>query len=306
MKPGILCLLTGTIALAGCASTASGGGTPTVSPKATAAVSAATTPGAKPSGTSDPRPASTGVATVAELPTAQPIPTAHLGPAPRATDAFATGKAALKARKYAEAERDFGIAVAHSENTEAASVLLAISATDAGDYATAYKGYTRASLLSPKNAALVYGAAYSALNSQNYHAAVDYAKQYTAMRPKDVRGYHVKFLAEGHLLQAKQQLKDAHTIVALQPNNAESYNDLGIALGNRQHYGASSVAFTKAIHMRSRYAPYYINRAIIENLNGKPKLALADLETAERYSTDPTMRRNVNLAISNLKRRMHH
>lgn len=306
MKPGILCLLTGTIALAGCASTASGGGTPTVSPKATAAVSAATTPGATPSSASDPRPAVTGVATVSELPTVPPVPTAQLGPAPKPTAAYAAGRAALKARKYAEAERDFQIAVAHSVNTAAASTLLGVSAAAVGDYATAYKGYTRASLLNPRDPGLVYGAAYSALNSRNYHASIDYAKQYISMRPKDVRGYHVKFLAEGHLLQAKQQLKDARAIVSLQPNNAESSNDLGIALGNREQYAASAVAFSRAIRMRPGYAPYYINRAIIENLNGKPKLALADLQTAERDSTDPTMRRNVGLAIANLKKRMYH
>lgn len=304
MKPGILCLLTGTIALAGCASTASGGGTPTSSPRPTAAVSASTTPAATLSGTSDPSPAST--ATVAQISTVRPIATAQLGPAPKPAVAFAAGKAALKARKYAVAERDFQIAVAHGQNMEAASALLAVSALDVGDYATAYKGYTRASLFKPNDPTFVYGAAYSALNEQNYHAAIDYARQYITMRPHDVRGYHVRFLAEGHLLQAKQQFQDARSIVSLQPKNAESYNELGIALGNREKYAASDVAFSRAIRMRPGYAPYYINRAIIENLNGKPKLALADLQTAERNSTNPTIRRNVSLAISNLKRRMHH
>lgn len=306
MKPGILCLLTGTIALAGCASTASGGGTPTSFPKATAAASSAATAPPAPVQTSDPRPAGTRVAAVTGSPTAQAVPTAPLGPAPKPAGALAAGRAAMKARKYSAAERDFQIAVAHNQNTAEAATLLGVAASAAGDYAAAYKGYTRASLLDPKNPALVYGAAYSALNSQDYRAAIDYAKQYIGMRPHDVRGYHVRFLAESHLLEPKPQLADARAIVSLQPNSADSYNDLGIALGNGQKYPASIAAFSKAIQMRPGYAPYYSNRAIIENLAGQPRAALADLETARRDTTSPTLRHSLALAIASLKARMHH
>lgn len=309
MKPGILCLLTGTVALAGCASSASGGGTPAHVPKPTTVVGAVTTPASSTGKTSDPRPAATGVATastVSSASTAQPMATAQLGPAPKPADAYSAGLIAMKQRRYSEAQRDFQIAVEHQQNTEAAASHLGVAALDAGDYPAAYKGYTRASLLKPNDASLIYGAAYSALNSENYHAAIDYARQYIVIRPGDVRGYHVRFLAESHLLQPKQELADARKIVALQPGNAESYNELGIALGNSRQYATSIDAFTRAIKMRPAYAAYYINRALIESMDGKAQAALTDLQTALPRVTSPGLKHNVGLAIANLKKRMRH
>jgi superkiller protein 3 len=220
-----------------------------------------------------------------------------------AFDPYAAGRAALKRHDYKSAVRYFKMAIAHSENLIASEIGLGAAAFALGEAATSYRAYARAATLAPSNPQAVYGAADSAYEAHQYRAAVDYATSYIKLRPKEYAGYKVRFLAEGRLLDAKGQLRDARQLVKLFPHQAESFNDLGIALSNSGKFGSAIQAFTTAIKLLPNTVDYYINRAIAENLDRKPRLALADLETARRLAKDRATQRNLDKAISSLKKK---
>ncbi|MDQ2745606.1 MAG: hypothetical protein M3Z66_25405 [Chloroflexota bacterium] len=222
----------------------------------------------------------------------------------RAADPFAAGKAALQRHDYKAAVRYFKTAIAKREHVIDAEIGLGSASLSLGDFSTAFQAYTRAAVFAPKNPAAAYGAADASLYYQQYHAAVDYASQYIGLRPRDPNGYRLRFLAEGRLAEAKLQLRDARVIIRLQPHQSESFNDLGIALGNVGQNHAAIGAFSSAIKLQPKYAPYYINRAIVENLAKQQRQALADLQTARRLTTDSATRKNLDQAIAKLKKRM--
>lgn len=290
MKLGIILALGGAAALAGCSSQATPTRTPTptkptLAPAATSV--AATTPATTPVPT----------AATARQTTGTPITIA-------AGAGFAEGNADLHAHHYAAAIIAFRNAIIHHQHVSDAYIGLGTAALGLNNFATAYQAYRSAALLAPHNAAIVYYIAYAALHAQDYHGALTYATRYIQMKPNDVNGYHLRLLAYGHLYKPKAQIKDAQTIVRLQPHNAAAFNDLGIALGNDSQFVKSIAAFSKAIKLSPNNPSYYTNRAIAENLDKQPRLALQDLYTARSKTTDPVTRGRINLAIANLKKHL--
>lgn len=287
MKLGAFFLLGGTLALAGCASPLATGPSSTPTPRAPTA--AAIRP------TADPPVAPT-------LP--PPKRVKQVAPASRAP--YDRGRAYMTSHDYRAAEQAFRTSIAQRQHLTSSYDGLGTAAVALRDYATAYRAYKSALGLEPKSPLFIYRAAYTALYARDYHAAVAYATRYITMRPKDAAAYHLRLLAYGGLLNAKKQEEDARTIVRLQPHDANAYNDLGIAMGQRNKYKQAIGAFSQAIRMQPQNGSYYINRAIVENLNKQPTLALADLERARALARDPTTKKQLTTAIGNLEKRMQH
>lgn len=218
---------------------------------------------------------------------------------------YQRGSAFLKAGKYAQAAAAFKQAISKHLNTFGSQVGLGTAEEGLHDYHAALSAYRKAVPLQPKNAFVQYRAAFSALYAGDFHAAVFYATNYISLRPKDVAGYHLRFVANGDLLLHKQQVVDATYEVNLEPHSARSYNDLGIALTNDRQYKKASVAFGKAIALQPNNAEYYMNRGVEENLSSKFSLALRDLERARALTRDPALRKRLDSAIAYLKHHPH-
>lgn len=288
MKSGAFVLLGGMLAVAGCSSQAATGSSPAPTPTATHSVAATSVPAA----TVDPQP--TAALAVKSTPAAVPA----------AGTAFQRGETDLRNRNYAAAKQDFQQAIAAHQHLANSYTGLGTASFELGDFPGAYRAYRSAAALVPTNPAILYYTAYAALRTQDFHATVSYATRYIHLRPRDVNGYQLRLLAYGHLYMQKPQLSDARTIVSLRPHDPGAYNDLGMALSNDGHYQPAVQAFTRAIQLLPSNDGYYTNRAIAENLNKQPKLALRDLYTARSLATDPLTRKQLDEAIANLKKHM--
>lgn len=287
MKSGVLFLLGGTLTLAGCSSQAASGHSPTGAP---APVRSATPQ--PPPAPVDPSPT---VATATLRPAAKTV---------SAANAYERGKADLRAHNYEAAKTEFGLAITTGQHTADSYAGLGTAALNLGDLSTAYHAFRAAAALQPRNPGVMYYASYTALRARDFNAAVAYASRYIQLEPKDAEGYHLRMTAYAHLLKQKPQLNDARQVVALRPRNAGAYNDLGIALGNNSRYGPSIQAFTRAIQLQPSNQAYYTNRAIVENLNKQPKLALRDLYSARSLTHDALTRKQLDEAIANLQKHM--
>jgi Flp pilus assembly protein TadD len=230
---------------------------------------------------------------------ATPTPKRNLGP-------YAAGLADLQARKYAAAETAFRQAIAKHDHVFASYVGLATAASDRHDYGTAYQAYRHAALMQPKNGSLQYQTAFSALYAEDYHAAVQFATRYIALRPKDWRGYHLRFLAYGDLLDRKHQVTDAAQVAKLQPHSASALNDLGIALANDGKYARSEKELTAAIKLDPTNPIYYSNRGQAEYQEKKLQAALRDFEKARALTKDKLRRKQLDAAIAYLRKQIHH
>jgi Flp pilus assembly protein TadD len=256
-----------------------------------------------------------------------------------ASSPFAAGVAAMNAHKWAEAEKQFRLAISRKDHLERAYAGLGTAATWLNDYRTAFFAFKKAVALDshdleaqqglaqaatqikdfydayhayvemvkafPKNPYYVYQTAYSALYAADSHAAVSYATTYIKLAPTDWRGYHLRFLAYGNLLKHKEQVQDASKVVQLRPHDPTAYNDLGIALANDQQYKKSISVLTNAIRLDPKYALAYMNRGISESLNGQEKLAIQDLDVARSLTHDTKLQKQINALIHYLQRRAH-
>jgi len=241
--------------------------------------------------------------TVAVAPTHVVATVPSIGPAPKGS-AYSKGKTYLVRGRYTLAESEFRKSISQGADVPASYHGLARAAEGRRDYATAYRAEKKAQHMQPTNVVYTYGAAYAALYAKDYHGSVAYASQYIKMRPKNPNGYHLRFLAFGGLLMHKQQVADAAMVVNLQPT-ASAWNDLGIAFSNDSRLPRAIAAFTKAIQLKPKVAAFYMNRAIVENLDKRPDLALRDLTTARTFARDARTRKTIDVAIKNLKTRSH-
>jgi|SRR5947209_1359027 len=222
------------------------------------------------------------------------------------TSDYSAGQAALKARRYTAAVRYFQAAIDHHVRVFDAYIGLGTADVALARYADGFRAYRRAASLQPRNAGVLYKAAYAALNANDYHNAVAYATRYLALKPHDGNGYHLRFLAYGGLLDAKHQLDDARLVARYEPNSATAFNDLGIALAQNRQYKASEAALTKAIALQPGNWQFYKNRGLAEYRNNQLTLALHDFQRAERLVKDPLQRSNLRAAIAVLQKQMHH
>jgi Flp pilus assembly protein TadD len=160
--------------------------------------------------------------------------------------------------------------------------------------------------MQPREPAVLYGAAYSALGSRSFHAAVQYATRFLRLQPKSYDGYHVRFLAYGNLLMPKQQVKDASMEVRLQPRNPDAYEDLGIAYVNNQKYAQARTVFTKAIKLHPGTFEYYSNRAAAEVYGKQPELAVKDLKKARSLAPNAATKQNLDRDIKAVEKQIQH
>jgi Flp pilus assembly protein TadD len=220
--------------------------------------------------------------------------------------AYDAGQAALKAGQYASAVRDFRAAVDHRQHLPDAYVGLGTAYVGLGRFANAFQAYRQAAGVEPKNADVLYKTAYAALYSDDYHNAVSYGSRYIALRPNDPKGYHLRFLAYGGLLDAKHQLADARQVSKLEPNNPSALNDLGIGLVQNKQYSAAEKVLGRAIALQPGNWQFYKNRGLAEYQNHQFPLALKDFQRAEALTKDPVQRSNLKAAIAFLQKQMHH
>lgn len=223
-----------------------------------------------------------------------------------ASGAYARGLVDLRRQRYAAAEKEFKAAIAHRDHLVQAYAGLGTAAIGLRDFITALNAYRHGAALSPRDPNFQYRASYSALYADDFHAAVKYATAYIHLRPKDPAGYHLRFLSYGNLLQAKEQLQDAHTEVTLQPKNASAYDDLGIALANSHQYKQAERILTQAIKLQPKNGLFWSNRGQAEYQNRQLVAALHDFQRALVLTTDPTRRKLLVTAISFLKKKTHH
>jgi len=287
MKLGAFFVLGGTLALAGCSSNNAAGHSSTPTPGVVRVI----TPNIPPT-PGDPQ-----IVPTPAVPKPAKI-AAPPGPP------YAKGAAYLRARDYTSAEKQFERSIALRQHVMSSYDGLGTAAFANHDFAIAYSAYRAALKLQPSNPWFLYRAAYTALYARDFHGSVAYATHYIHMKPNNPAAYHLRLLAYSELSQPKPQERDARTIVRLQPHDPNAYNDLGIALGNQSKYGPAIQAFARAIELRPKNFSYYINRAIVENLDKQQQPALHDMEKAHSLATDPATRRQIGQAITNLKRSM--
>jgi tetratricopeptide (TPR) repeat protein len=220
---------------------------------------------------------------------------------PKNASPFVKGTKYLQAHNYAQAKEQFTLSIKRGQHVADSYADLGTLALEQLKYADAYRAYRSAVKRNPKNPGYEYYAAYSSLYAGDYSSAVSYASRYIRLASKNPAGYHLRFLAYGKLLDAKEQLKDARTVVALAPKAAFAYVDLGAALANDKQPKAAIQAFSQAIRLQPRQGLYYIDRAQAENMTRQTALVLRDLETARSLATDPKTRRQIDQAIAQVK-----
>lgn len=279
MNSRLLCVLTGSVLLAGCGTSTATQPHPTAVPASVTTLPAGATA------------------------TPPPVPTAAATEISSNTDLkdpYRTGVNDLKGRNYQAAAQHFRQAISHHNNTAAAYAGLGNADLRMGKYTQGYRAYTKAATLQPGNANNVYGAALAAYTSKQYPDAIRYATQYINLKPGAAAGYHLRMLAYDSMAQPKPQLKDARQIVKVDPHDPQAYNDLGIAYGNNKKYPQAVAAFTRAISLDRTNYSFYFNRAVFENLTKHRVAALADMKKAE--SLAPT--KQARQAIAALERRV--
>ena len=291
MKVGVLLSLGGVIAVAGCGSNS------TASPPPPTA-----------------RPTATRVAVhLTPVPTAKARPVATK-PAVKATrvritavtQPFEEGKADLRARNYTAAAREFQLSIDRHLHVADSYAGLGTASLALQDFRAAFRAYRTAAAIQPRNTFYLYYTSFAALYARDFQTSVAYATRFIHLEPKNASGYHLRFLGFGQLLMHKKQVIDARMVVRLRPRDANSYNDLGIALANDGKPAQAATAFTHAIQLRPANLSYYMNRAQAENLNGQPNLVLRDLEKARSLARDPGTRRTIDEAIANFKKQTQH
>ncbi len=220
--------------------------------------------------------------------------------------AYDRGRLLLRAHQYAAAAKQFQQAIRLHQNIPASYFGLGTAYFGEGRYPQAYDAFRHASDMNPGNAEYVYKAGLGALYADKAHPAIAYATRFIHLRPRLYSGYHLRFLAFNKALMRKNLLPDARQEVKLRPRDADSWNDLGIALGQNAKYVSSISAFSTAISMRANNYEYYVNRAVVENLNKQPGAALQDLRTARRLAPDGSTRSSIDHAIKGLTASMRH
>ena len=233
---------------------------------------------------------------------ASPSRFAAHGPA----SAYARGQTLLKARQYRQAQLAFQQAIARKDHLALAYAGLGTADIDLGDFKGGFKAYQSAAKLMPTDAAMNYYAGFAALYARAYNWAVTYATKSIQLKPGYYPSYHLRFLAYGRLQNKKHQVSDAKVEVRLLPNNPDTWNDYGIALGNDGQLPQSISAFGKAIKLRPTYWAYYKNRAIIEIYNKQQARALQDFEKAGALAPDAADKKLMADTAAKLKKRMHH
>jgi tetratricopeptide (TPR) repeat protein len=220
--------------------------------------------------------------------------------------AYSTGQSLLKAHRYRAAQTAFRQAIAHKDHLAFAYAGLGTADIDLGDSVAGFKAYQQAAKLLPGSAAMNYYAGFAALYARAYNWAVTYATRSIKLHPNYYPSYHLRFLAYGRLKSKKHQVSDARMEVKLVPNNPETWNDYGIALGNDGQLPQSISAFGKAIKLKPNYWAYYKNRAIIEIYNKQQSRALQDFEKAGALAPDVADKKLMADTAAKLKKRMHH
>lgn len=274
-----LCLLAGTMTLAGCGSQSAKNTNPTAPPS-----------------TGGPA-----TSTSATDPTVAPT---EVGTAVAIGDAYAAGMSDLRRRDFQGSITQFTRAISSRHHLAQAYAGRGTAEFSLAQYAPGFADYRRAAARSPKNASYLYGAAYGALYSSKYKAAVLYATRAIQVQPKNSAAYHLRMLAYGRLVMPKMQLADAKHVARLEPKNAQAYNDLGIANANNRHYQKALVAFGKAIRLQPKNYSFYSNEGVVQNQLKKTRAAIADFKKAEKLAP-ASAKRSLALTISALKKQSH-
>jgi tetratricopeptide (TPR) repeat protein len=263
MNSRLLCVLTGSILLAGCGTTTATTQHPSPVPATATAIPAATTAATQISSVSEPK------------------------------DPYKAGVVEYKGHNYAVAAKRFQQAINAHRNVAAAYAGLGNAELRLGKYADGYHAFVKATNLAPKNPQYLYGAALGAYTVKQYPTTIQYASRFIHLEPKAASGYHLRMLAYSSLARAKPQLADARAIVRLAPRNAQAYNDLGIAYGNNKQYPQALAAFGRAIALSKKSYSFYFNRAVVENLIKEKAAALTDMKKAEALAPTSTSKQAI-------------
>src|SRR5262245_53993761 len=81
---------------------------------------------------------------------------------------------------------------------------------------------------------------------------------------------------------SEANLQSLTEVISRDPNNAESYNVRGSALGRAGRYDEAMADFNRAIELNPNFSRAYFNRALIYRRNGDTQRALADYNAAIR------------------------
>ncbi len=294
MNSRLLCVLAGSVLLAGC-------GTPTAANSHSTPVPATATPLTAPptSGPASPTHVSATQASATQVPATQ-VSATQISVNNDPQNPYTAGMKELRGHNFSAAARHFQQAINKHQNTAGAYAGLGNADLRLGKYADGYKAYVKAAAMQPNNANNLYGAALAAYTSKQFPDSIRYATQYIHLRPRIAAGYHLRMLANDSLARPKPQLADARAIARLDPRDPQAYNDLGIAYGNNKKYTKSMAAFARAIALDRKNYSFYFNRAVIENIMKDRAAALADMQKAKKLA--PTA--STKAAISALERRI--
>ena len=211
----------------------------------------------------------------------------------------------MKQHQYAKAAAEYRVAINRHDRLAVAYAGLGNAQFQLKKYPQAYLSYKQALKLAPKNLGVLYYTAYTALYANDYAGSKKYISQYIKVRRRDAAAYHIRFLAEGRLLDKTGQEQDASIVVQLQPHNADAFDDLGIALSNNNKYQQAKSAFTTAIKLKPGRWNFYKNRAIVENRLKQKSAFLADLKMAYRLAPPGVEKHNLKIVIEKIQGTKH-
>lgn len=109
---------------------------------------------------------------------------------------------------------------------------------------------------------------------------------YIKRHPKDSRAYTKRGVRYLWLRKDDKAKRDLEKAIALNPNNAEANDDLGVVLARKRDYGKAIKHFTATVTIDPTYAKGWHNLAMTYYIIGQSKLALGAVNSSLNLSPD--------------------
>ena len=197
------------------------------------------------------------------------------GCSPAGTRALLKGKKYLDQGDYAGAVAEFKTATNLLPTNAPAFNYLGVACQRAGQPADAAKAYQHALVLDRDLIEAHYNLGCLWLEQNQLDAAKTEFTAYTLRRPNALEGWLKLGLAQLHAGETVPAEKSFSTALALNTNNAEACNGLGLARLLRERPREASEFFAAAIHFHPEFAPAYLNLAAVnQQYLHDPKSAL--------------------------------
>jgi len=113
-----------------------------------------------------------------------------------------------------------------------------------------------------------------------YDDAIEAFTSVIALNPNDAGTYNNRGYAYGSKGQYDRAIGDYNKAIAIDPNDAIAYTNRGIAYGNKGQYDRAIEDFNKAIALDPNYDQTYTNRGVAYALSGNTGRAISDLQKA--------------------------